>query len=371
MKNITTLFLDIGGVLLSNGWDHEFRQQAAAHFHLDYDEMESRHSIMFVTYEEDRISLDEYLDRVVFYQKRDFTPEQFKTYMFSFSTSYPEMIAFIKKIKLQYGLKVIAVSNEGRELNAYRINKFKLDEIFDFFVSSCYVHRRKPDAALFRMAMDGAQVPLDEVVFIDNTQMFVKVAREMGISSILHTDYRSTAKALADLGLAVKDGNVESPPQNLKDKAVKKMMRIGVASDHGGFDLKLKLIALLKTAGYEIKDFGAHQLNDGDDFPDFVIPMSEAVANGEVTRGIAICGSGVGACIAANKITGVRSTLITDSFSAHQGVEDDNMNVMCLGGRITGPSLAWELVQAFLNASFKNEERFQRRLDKVTALEKG
>jgi putative hydrolase of the HAD superfamily len=371
MKNITTLFLDIGGVLLSNGWDHEFRQQAAEHFHLDMDEMEKRHSLLFVTYEEGKLTLDEYLDRVVFYQKRDFTPDQFKEFMFSLSTSDVEMIAFIKKIKLQYGLKVIAVSNEARELNAYRIDTFQLDEIFDFFVSSCYIHLRKPDAAIFHLAMDGAQVPLDEIVYIDNTQMFVNVANGLGIHSIHHTDYRSTAKTLADLGLPVKEGNIES--QNLKEEAASpegKVMRIGVASDHGGFDLKVKLVSLLKTAGYEIKDFGAHQLNDGDDFPDFVIPMSEAVANGEVARGIAICGSGVGACIAANKITGVRSALITDSFSAHQGVEDDNMNVMCLGGRITGPSLAWELVQMFLNASFKNEERFLRRLDKVTALER-
>ncbi len=148
------------------------------------------------------------------------------------------------------------------------------------------------------------------------------------------------------------------------------MKVIGIASDHGGFDLKTQLMELLKTAGYEIKDFGADQLNPDDDYPDFVIPLSRAVAGGEVSRGIAICGSGVGACIAANKIAGVRSALITDSFSAHQGVEDDNMNIMCLGGRITGPSLAWELIQLFLNANFKTEERFQRRLDKVALLEK-
>ncbi len=161
--------------------------------------------------------------------------------------------------------------------------------------------------------------------------------------------------------------------QKIKEEttnAVEKITDIGIASDHGGFDLKVQLAALLKTAGYEVKDFGAYQLNPGDDYPDFVIPLSKAVANGEVTRGIAICGSGVGACIAANKIAGVRSALITDSFSAHQGVEDDNMNIMCLGGRITGPSLAWELVQTFINAGFKNEERFLRRLNKVAILEK-
>lgn len=147
------------------------------------------------------------------------------------------------------------------------------------------------------------------------------------------------------------------------------MTEIGIASDHGGFDLKVQLVALLKAANYEIKDFGAYQFKADDDYPDFVIPMSMALAKGEITRGIAICGSGVGACIAANKVAGVRSALITDSFSAHQGVEDDNMNVMCLGGNITGHALAWELVQLFLNAKFKNEERFMRRLDKVSILE--
>lgn len=143
------------------------------------------------------------------------------------------------------------------------------------------------------------------------------------------------------------------------------MKTIGIAADHGGFELKVELLELLKAAGYEIKDFGAHQLNKDDDYPDYVLPMAAAVAEGEIIRGIAICGSGVGACIAANKVVGVRSALITDSFSAHQGVEDDDMNVMCLGGNVTGSALAWELVQLFLNATFKQEERFVRRLEKV------
>jgi ribose 5-phosphate isomerase B len=147
-------------------------------------------------------------------------------------------------------------------------------------------------------------------------------------------------------------------------------MRIGIAADHGGFELKVQLLADLKTAGYEMEDFGAHELVTGDDYPDFVVPLARAVAKGEITRGLAICGSGVGACIAANKVPGVRAALITDSFSAHQGVEDDDMNVMCLGGRITGYALSWDLVKAFLNAHFKGAERFRRRLAKVAALEK-
>jgi putative hydrolase of the HAD superfamily len=372
MNTISCLFLDIGGVLLSNGWDYELRQRAVSHFLLNADEMEKRHGLLFVTYEEGRITLDEYLDRLVFYTKRDFTRLEFKDFMFSLSEPDKEMIAFIKKIKMQYGLKIIAVSNEARELNTYRINTFKLNEIFDFFVSSCYVHLRKPDAAIFRLAIDGAQVPVEEIVYIDNMQMFVDVAKGLNIKGIHHTDSHSTAQALADLGLAVEQENARIAPQHIKEEIIntpEKIKRIGVASDHGGFELKVKLLELLRTSGYEVKDFGSYQLNTGDDFPDFVIPMSEAVANGEVTRGIAICGSGVGACIAVNKIAGVRSALITDSFSARQGVEDDNMNVMCLGGRITGSALAWELVQLFINARYNHEERFRRRLEKIDLLE--
>jgi ribose 5-phosphate isomerase B len=148
------------------------------------------------------------------------------------------------------------------------------------------------------------------------------------------------------------------------------MMRIGIAADHGGFELKVQLTAALKAAGYEVADFGAHELVPGDDYPDFVAPLARAVARGEVTRGLAICGSGVGACVAANKVPGVRAALITDSFSAHQGVEDDDMNVMCLGGQVTGYALSWDLVRIFLNARFKGTERFSRRLEKVTELER-
>ena len=148
------------------------------------------------------------------------------------------------------------------------------------------------------------------------------------------------------------------------------MMRIGIAADHGGFELKVQLILALTVAGYHVTDFGANKLVPEDDFPDYVVPLAKAISTGEITRGLAICGSGVGACVAANKVSGVRAALITDSFSAHQGVEDDNMNVMCLGGRITGSALAWELVQIFLNANFKTNERFSRRLEKIAVLER-
>ena len=147
-------------------------------------------------------------------------------------------------------------------------------------------------------------------------------------------------------------------------------MRIGIAADHGGFELKAQLINDLKTAGYEVMDFGAHKLETGDDYPDFVLPLARAVAKGEINRGLAICGSGVGACVAANKVPGARAALITDPFSAHQGVEDDDMNVMCLGGGVTGYALSWDLVQMFLSAHFKGAKRFRRRLAKVAALER-
>jgi ribose 5-phosphate isomerase B len=156
--------------------------------------------------------------------------------------------------------------------------------------------------------------------------------------------------------------------ENAESKIV--IMHIGIAADHGGFELKVQLIAALKELGYEVEDFGAHKLVTDDDYPDFVIPLARAVARGEVERGLAICGSGVGACVAANKVPGIRAALISDFFSAHQGVEDDDMNVMCMGGRVTGYALSLDLVKTFLNARFKGAERFNRRLAKVTALEK-
>jgi ribose 5-phosphate isomerase B len=146
-------------------------------------------------------------------------------------------------------------------------------------------------------------------------------------------------------------------------------MRIGIAADHGGFVLKESLAVELEAWGHEVVDFGAHEAVSGDDYPDFVIPMAKALSRGELDRGLAICGSGVGACIAANKVAGVRAALITDVFSAHQGVEDDDMNVMCLGGRVTGHELALDLIRTFLNARFQETERFRRRLRKVAELE--
>lgn len=146
-------------------------------------------------------------------------------------------------------------------------------------------------------------------------------------------------------------------------------MRVGIAADHGGFSLKGEMAAFLRGKGYDVVDFGATQLDLADDYPDFTIPLARAVAAGEVERGVAICGSGVGASVAANKIAGVRAGLIHDCFSAHQGVEDDDMNVLCLGARVIGSSLALELIEGFLAARFSGAHRHQRRLAKVHALE--
>lgn len=198
---ITTLFLDIGGVLLTNGWDHHARKRAATNFKLELAEMEDRHHLTFDTYEEGKLTLEEYLGRVVFYQKRPFTRAQFRRFMFAQSTPYPEMIELVAQLKVRHGLKIAVVSNEGRELNAYRIRKFKLDRLVDSFISSCFVHLRKPDADIFRLALDIAQALPRQVVYIENTPMFVQIAEGLGIRSVLHTDYKSTCAKLALFGL--------------------------------------------------------------------------------------------------------------------------------------------------------------------------
>jgi ribose 5-phosphate isomerase B len=146
-------------------------------------------------------------------------------------------------------------------------------------------------------------------------------------------------------------------------------MRVGIATDHGGFGLKEDLLVRLREAGHEVVDYGADSLNSGDDYPDFVIPLARSVAAGEVDRGVAVCGSGVGASVCANKVKGARAALIEDHFSARQGVEDDHMNIICVGGRTVGPSVAWDLVQTFLAAEFSQAERHLRRLGKVALLE--
>jgi HAD superfamily hydrolase (TIGR01509 family) len=199
----TCLFLDIGGVLLSDGWDRHARKRASRYFRLDLTEMEDRHHQTFDTYEEGKLSLEEYLGQVVFYKKRPFTRTQFRRFMFAQSKAYPDMIELIVQLRVRFGLKIIAVSNEARELNSHRILTFGLNGFVDCFVSSCFVHLRKPDADIFRLALDMAQVPVRQVVYIENTPMFVQVAEGLGIRSILHTDYRSTRAQLASFGMNI------------------------------------------------------------------------------------------------------------------------------------------------------------------------
>jgi putative hydrolase of the HAD superfamily len=200
---ITTLFLDIGGVLLTNGWDRGIRTVASEKFGLDYAEMNERHHLTFDTYEEGKLSLDEYLNRVVFYQERSFSQEDFKAFMYAQSQPFPEMIELMRGLKNQYNLQVAAVSNEGRELTVYRVQQFKLGTFIDFFISSCFVHYRKPDADLYQIALDIAQVHPEQVAYIDDRPMFVEVAQGLGIKGILHTGYKTTQKALSDLGLSL------------------------------------------------------------------------------------------------------------------------------------------------------------------------
>jgi putative hydrolase of the HAD superfamily len=202
-SQITTLFLDIGGVLLTNGWDHNSRRRAAETFGLDYEEMSERHHLTFDTYEEGKLSLDEYLKRVVFYQQRVFSPEEFKQFMYAQSKSYPDMIKLVRELKTQYGLQVAAVSNEGRELTMYRIQQFELRTFVDFFVSSCFVHYRKPDEDIYRIALDISQAQAEQVVYLDDREIFVEVARELGITGIIHTDYDATQKSLEGTGLTL------------------------------------------------------------------------------------------------------------------------------------------------------------------------
>lgn len=202
-NQITTLLVDIGGVLLTNGWDHNSRRHAAETFGLDYDEMSERHHLTFDTYEEGKLSLDEYLRRVVFYQERSFSREEFKTFMYAQSKPYPDMIGLIRGLKTQYSLRVAAVSNEGRELTMYRVQQFELKTFVDFFISSCFVHYRKPDEDMYRIALDISQAQSGQVIYIDDRAMFVEVARDLGLTGILHSSYEATRTSLEGLGLTL------------------------------------------------------------------------------------------------------------------------------------------------------------------------
>ena len=201
--NITTLFTDIGGVLLTNGWDRHARARAVELFELDAAETEERHHLTFDTYEVGKLTLHEYLARVVFYEERTFTPDDFRQFMFEQSQPYPDMISLVKELKKKYGLKIAVVSNEGRELNEYRINAFGLNTFVDFFISSSFVHFRKPDADIFRIALDIAQVQPAETLYLEDRAMFVQIAESLGIQGIVHADYETTISAFSSYGLSL------------------------------------------------------------------------------------------------------------------------------------------------------------------------
>jgi putative hydrolase of the HAD superfamily len=204
MKNkisVNTIFTDIGGVLLTNGWDRGCRRRAIDTFKLDPEETEERHHLCFDTLEVGKITLDEYLNHVVFYKKRLFTRSEFWKFMCDQSQPLPGMIELVQQLKKKYNLKVAVVSNEGRELAEYRIKQFNLNAVADFFIVSSFVHFRKPDADIFRIALDTAQVTPQQVVYIEDRPMFVQVARSLGIHGIRHTDLNSTCEKLEKFGI--------------------------------------------------------------------------------------------------------------------------------------------------------------------------
>ncbi len=200
---ITTLLLDIGGVLLTDGWGHEARAAAAAAFDLELEDLETRHHRAFDTYEVGKLSLDAYLDLVVFQVPRTFTRADFTRFMFAQSQPHPRMIQLVRDLKAKHALKVLVLSNEGRELNAHRIRTFQLDTFVDAFISSSFVHLRKPDPDIYRLALDLAQVPGDRMLYIENTDMFVRAAEALGIRSLLHTEVEATTRTLAECGLSL------------------------------------------------------------------------------------------------------------------------------------------------------------------------
>lgn len=200
---VTTLFLDIGGVLLTNGWGRKVRQVAAEKFQLDFADMDERHHLSFNTYEDGKLTLDQYLDQVIFHVPRAFSRDEFKAFMYAQSQPFPEMLQLVRALKARHQLKIAVVSNEGRELTAYRIEKFGLRDFIDAFIVSCHVHYRKPDRDIYTLALDIAQATPEQVVYIDDRPLFIEVARAMDIRSIQHSTVEETKAVLASFGLAV------------------------------------------------------------------------------------------------------------------------------------------------------------------------
>ena len=197
--SVKILFFDIGGVLLTNGWGHESRKEAAEKFGLDYDEVNALHNFIFNVYEIGSVTLDEYLDTVVFNHPRDFAREDVKEFIYNQSKELPGTLKWLKEWRKDCGFRIISINNEGKELNDYRIKKFKLHDCFDAFISSCEVKMRKPDPGIFNMAMGVAAVGPNECVYFDDRIMFVNAAQKIGIRSFLHTDFEKTKNILEEL----------------------------------------------------------------------------------------------------------------------------------------------------------------------------
>ncbi len=193
---INILFFDVGGILLTNGWGHESREEASRRFGLDYDEVDDLHSFIFNVYEAGSVDLDEYLDTVIFNHPRDFAREDFKQFMFEQSKELPDMLAWLKEWKKDCGFRIISINNEGKELNDYRVKKFKLHQCFDAFISSCEVGIRKPDPKIFRLAMGVAQALPQQCVYFDDRKMFALAAQKLGIRAYQHTSFESTKEIL-------------------------------------------------------------------------------------------------------------------------------------------------------------------------------
>jgi putative hydrolase of the HAD superfamily len=204
-KPITHLFTDLGGVLLTNGWDHSLRHTTADRFGIDSAEMDERHHLTYDTYESGKMGLAAYLDRVIFYEPRSFTRDDVIDFILGEARAFPEMIDLVRRLKARHGIKVAVLSNEGRELTADRIRRFRLDEFVDFFIVSCYVHFRKPDEDIFRVALDVAQADPSRVVYLEDRPMFVEVAASLGMHAVWHQGYESTRERLAALGLNLEE----------------------------------------------------------------------------------------------------------------------------------------------------------------------
>jgi putative hydrolase of the HAD superfamily len=202
MARPIAIFTDLGGVVMTNGWDRHMRESAAIHFGLDFKEVDERHSLVFNAYEEGKLDLDQYLNLAVFNVKRSFSPAEYKAYMFEQTRPFPDMLDLLRRLKARYQLKIVVVTNEGRELTARRIVAGGLRDFVDVFVASAYVHFRKPDPDIFRIALDVSQIPADQAIYLEDRPLFVEVAQSVGIPSLRHVSYAETRAYLASIGLA-------------------------------------------------------------------------------------------------------------------------------------------------------------------------